>query len=477
MAAGEIAAGTRAGHSPDYDLDRSGSGSGGLRSGSDRLGSGSDRVRSGSGMRVVAVANEKGRVGKTTLANNVAVALRARHPELEILVVGLDDQDSPDAMFAREDAPVAENAATALRRGGFDSAIRLGEYGVHYVPSSARMSALKREVVDPFVLKKALQRTSFHGVVIIDTASDLEILTESAIAASDLTMVPVTDQASLVGAQKVFDLLERWGRPSTRGRVVLSMVDQRVKYQNAAYPDALAWLLSEVRRRGFPIFQSFLSRSPRVEALAMNPERRTLSILEAARGTLIHSQLNELADDLMRVLESPRGDAARTRRASSAGPARPEQLVWLRPLTAEAALAVRRQGQNAMRVGEFPFFIGRRDPDTHNDLAIPDHQPWQVSRRHAHLIERGGRIGVIDLGSTHGTWVGDRQLGGHSGDPGPAFFGAGGGVLILGMRQSRYAFEVSIATAQVAEQAVSLHPSTAATPVVAPAGSAVLLDQ
>jgi cellulose biosynthesis protein BcsQ len=375
----------------------------------------------------------------------------------------------PDSMFAPDGAPAGATAATSLRSGSFDSAIRLGEYGVHYVASSPRMSELKRDVVDPFVLKKALQRTSFDGLVIVDTSSDFEILTQNAIAASDLTMVPVTDQASLIEAQKVFDLLDQWGRPHCGARVVLSMLDLRVKYEDGAYDDVLGWLVAEIRRRGFPLFQTFVSRSPRVEALATNPQRRTLSILDAARGTLVHSQVCELAEDLLAVLESPRGTEARV--PGTAHSAGRRVLVWLRPLTPEAALAVRREGQNAMPVGEFPFFIGRHHPETCNDLAIPDNRPWQVSRRHAHLIERGGRIGVVDLGSTHGTWVGTRQIGGHTGDPGPVFFAAAGGTLILGKRQSRYAFEVSVTTTQVAPEVLPARCPTGAAPLVVEADS------
>jgi hypothetical protein len=119
-------------------------------------------------------------------------------------------------------------------------------------------------------------------------------------------------------------------------------------------------------------------------------------------------------------------------------------VAWLRPRDGEAAVALADASRDAECVRQFPFFIGRQDKSILNDLAIPDSRPWQVSRRHAHLICREGRIGVMDLGSTLGTLVNGRQLGGPTLDPGPVFFGANGGELILGKRESPYVFDVAV---------------------------------
>jgi cellulose biosynthesis protein BcsQ len=385
------------------------------------------------GTRVVTVVNSKGGVGKTTLANNLAVYARTVDSSLPVLVMGLDDLPGPDDMFALDGAPPNGTTYTALRRGSFDSAIRPGRYGVYYVPSSPRIAEPMRQEVDPFVLKRALRRTAFPGVVIIDTKSDFGILTQNAIAASDLSVVPVADLASLFTAKKVFDLLD--------------------EYQAELCGDLLGLLVASARRLDFPLFQSFIARSPRVQALATNPEGRTFSILNDANRTNVHHQMGELAEELLEALESRRSTKPNDLddRAPSTSPEVCEEpLLWLRPRTPEAAFAVQQDGQKSLCVRHFPFFIGRHDPGVLNDLAIPDLRPWQVSRRHAHLIRRDGRIGVMDLGSTLGTWVNGHQLGGPTADPGPIFFGAKGGVLILGKRKSPYVFDVAVSKTAVA---------------------------
>ncbi len=264
--------------------------------------------------RVVSVTSNKGGVGKTTIATNLAVYLRALREGLPVLFLGLDDQTSVNRMFSLQYVMEGGTIASALRVGSLAGAIRLGQYGVHFVPASPAIAELKREITDPLRLRSLLERSGWRGVVVIDTKSDFEILTRNALAASDLSLVVVKDQASLLEAQRVFDWLRHRGEPAERARVVLSLVDRRVKYADAATPDVLALLRAEVHRLGYPAFEAYLSRSPTIEALLTNPDGRSHSILNAASTSIVHRQMTRLAQEVLDALrlDSLGEDAAQT---------------------------------------------------------------------------------------------------------------------------------------------------------------------
>src|SRR4030095_4967939 len=101
----------------------------------------------------------------------------------------------------------------------------------------------------------------------------------------DLVLVPVTDHASLLEADRVYAWLEAQGVPQERAKVLLSLIDLRVKYREGEQRDLLGLLLSEIRRRRLPLLQSYISRSPKVESLYSNPEGRAISVLHGANGS------------------------------------------------------------------------------------------------------------------------------------------------------------------------------------------------
>ena len=252
--------------------------------------------------KVISVTSNKGGVGKTTLACNLAVYIRAMRENLPILILTLDDQLVLDRMFAMDGRIPEHTLLDAIRSGNLSSAIELGQFGIRYVPSSRNAEDLKNTTSDPFQMQRVLERTGWHGLVIIDTKSDFGLLTQNAIMASDLTMVAVKDYASLLEAKRVFDFLESMKRPRETARIILSLMDLRVKFKTGP-ADVLELLVSEIREREYPLFESFVSMSAKIEALHTNPEACVRSIMHDAQNSVAHRQMTLLADEVLGVLE------------------------------------------------------------------------------------------------------------------------------------------------------------------------------
>ncbi len=243
----------------------------------------------------IAICSNKGGVGKTTLATNLAIYFRALREDLPVLLIGLDDQRVIDRMFGLHgEGKSRENLKHAWAERSFSRVARLGEYGVHFVPTPPDTALLKTRAADPRSLSRMIQTTDFPGLVILDTKSDLEALTQNALCAADRILLPISDRAAFEEAARLLSLLDRLRVPRDRTRVVFTLVDRRSRADGGLFRH----LEEAVEAEGWPRYRASLSRSPRIEALnsvAVQPG----SILQRARGTRIFTEMHALAGEIL----------------------------------------------------------------------------------------------------------------------------------------------------------------------------------
>jgi len=186
--------------------------------------------------RVVAVANQKGGVGKTTTAINLAAGLAAFNRK--ILLVDLDAQANATSGLGFSRRGEGPGAYEVLLGADALSAIRPTEFpNLSLLPSSRDLVGAEIELVDrpgrEAHLRSAIDpvRGSFDQIF-VDCPPSLSLLTVNALTAADSVLIPIqTEYFALEGLTELLETVDRVRQAynpalSVEG-IVLTMYDDR----------------------------------------------------------------------------------------------------------------------------------------------------------------------------------------------------------------------------------------------------------
>lgn len=198
-------------------------------------------------MRIIAISNQKGGVGKTTTTINLGAAIHELgHRVLMIdldpqssltTALGLADDDPGETIYEVLQGVLNETHSPSLR----DVASPTGA-GPDLVPATLTLSAAELDLMQAiggeFALRDAIQHmgSGAYDVVLIDCLPSLGLLTINALAAADEVLIPL--QAQYLPMKALQLLLGTVGKAQrklnpnlTISGIVLTMVDMQTVHQ------------------------------------------------------------------------------------------------------------------------------------------------------------------------------------------------------------------------------------------------------
>lgn len=188
--------------------------------------------------KVIAVANQKGGVGKTTSAVNIAASLGAKGKNTLLVDIDPQGNSTSGVGFDRRSLETTSYDILINSAKGQDAVRQTAFAGLSVIPSSADLAAAEIELADiparEAVLKNALAPLrAAYDYILIDCPPSLGLITTNALNAADSVLIPVQcEYYALEGLSQLMNSVQavkrRYNDRLELEGVLLTMYDGRL---------------------------------------------------------------------------------------------------------------------------------------------------------------------------------------------------------------------------------------------------------
>lgn len=243
--------------------------------------------------KIIGVANQKGGVGKTTTAVNLAAALGVL--EKKVLLIDADPQANATSGLGVEEVKYSTYNLLEGSANVMDCVQQTTSPNVDIVPSHIDLVAAEIELVDrekrEYMLKAALDDArKEYDYIIIDCAPSLGLITINALTAADSVIIPIQcEYFALEGLGKLLNTIKNVQVIHNKNLdiegLLLTMYDSRLRLSNQ--------VVEEVSSH-FPemVFDTIINRNVRLSEAPSFGES-ILSYDAECKGSIQYLQLAE----------------------------------------------------------------------------------------------------------------------------------------------------------------------------------------
>lgn len=192
--------------------------------------------------KIIAIANQKGGVGKTTTTVNLAASLGVL--EKEVLIIDADPQANATSGLGVDVDSVEVGTYQLIEHSvkAEDCIVGTNAPNVSIIPAHIDLVAIEIELVDKdereYMLKKAIQHLkNSYDYILIDCAPSLGLLTLNALTAADSVIIPIQcEYFALEGLGKLLNTIKSIQRIHNKDLdiegMLLTMYDSRLRLSN-----------------------------------------------------------------------------------------------------------------------------------------------------------------------------------------------------------------------------------------------------